>query len=216
MTKSGFEGVLHDIPAMDHLRYASLIDLAQEVYPLVGQTVIVHGSDLGCLMGVASDVSDLYYIIEKRNGETYWASAVGWISGLKDRLPEREYRACHLRDEAAVEMQIIVDEGLDRIWIAGNDPLSGEGRSLKDALVHCHTHIVKEARSTVGWIPSYLKRHIADIYPKNDPRVMMVRDALCSPDFTRIFISHEDVNLSEALDILDTLRDKENEKLRAY
>jgi len=67
-------------------------ELADKFRPFHNDICLLYDTDLVRLLGVAEDDWDLYYVVQKLGygKDRYWASAVGWLVSMKDRLPRYE------------------------------------------------------------------------------------------------------------------------------
>lgn len=150
------DGLLRDMREGDRERHPTLLQIAAEVLPHAGETVIVHDHDLVRLLGVATDMTDIYYIVEK-GGRTWWASAVGRITPLRGRITDEEYSAFSIgSDPATVEMQIVIEDGLHRRWIAGKnhepeepDPVFSAGQRCLESIREVERFRLRHARDRV-------------------------------------------------------------------
>ncbi|MCE6958257.1 hypothetical protein LAZ40_04205 [Cereibacter sphaeroides] len=107
--------------------HEALFLLAAEIKPFVGTIVLCHDEGPYRLCGVAEDDCDLYYVLEgKGPRRRTWASAVGPMVPLAGRLPAADYerleRTFALNGSRARPMEVIVERGFQRKWLAGSDP----------------------------------------------------------------------------------------------
>jgi len=97
----------------------------EEMRPYAGQIMLLYGSDLVRLHGVASGNDDLYYIVSDRSGKVTWASAVGHCTPLKDVLPDDVYGLAETTFQAnapARAFEVISVDGLNVTRLEG-DPI---------------------------------------------------------------------------------------------
>lgn len=121
----------------DALSGISLETLADTMRPLAGQVVLLYGTDLARLHGVAEDHMDLYYVVESRGGGYSWSSAVGHVVPLKDRLGSDydELDAQFTRDGVPpTPFQVIREERFRKVWIEGRDHRAQPGKGWHLAL----------------------------------------------------------------------------------
>lgn len=115
----------------------SLERLADEMRSLAGQVVLLYGTELARLHGVAEDATDLYYITESRRNGLMWHSAVGGVTPIKDRLGE-DYdvlEAQFVRDGIpARPFQVVRSVRFAKEWLEGRpDTLPDEAQRIRDA-----------------------------------------------------------------------------------
>jgi hypothetical protein len=102
-----------------------LEERVREKLPLAGQVVLLYRTDLVRFHGMGMDESDLYYIVSSfpldKNGKpnTYWATAVGHLDGLKGYLPDPVYKGIDdhftLNNIVAPRFQILVQNSRNHL-----------------------------------------------------------------------------------------------------
>lgn len=83
-------------------------EFTSEVSPLIGQIALLYSSTPVLVRGAAFDHTDYYYIVQedKRGSQPYWASAVGYLDGLKDHLPGEMYARMVQNFETQLELTV--------------------------------------------------------------------------------------------------------------